>query len=52
MEKDINGTELMTENSSFIKGFPCLEVSVGHVPDYNEEEESEVPGNWYHPLKD
>ena len=37
---------------SYRKDFPNLEDSLGHVPDYDEEQESEVPNNWYEPLKE
>ncbi len=29
-----------------------LETDLGHVPSYDEEQESEVPDTWYEPLKD
>jgi len=38
--------------SSYRKDFPGLKESLGHVPDYNEEEESEIPDDWFEPLKD
>lgn len=49
-----NIKEIITKakNSSFIKDYPSLELSVGHVPSYDEEQESEIPKNWYEPLKD
>ena len=37
---------------SYRKDFPNLEDSLGHVPDYDEEQESEVPKDWYEPLKE
>jgi hypothetical protein len=39
------------KHSSYRNDFPNLEESVGHVPDYDEEQESEVPDNWFEPLK-
>ena len=38
--------------SSYRKDFPNLEEELGHVPGYDEEQESEVPKEWYEPLKD
>ena len=32
--------------SSYRIDFPYLEHSIGHVPDYDEEQESEIPGSW------
>ena len=29
-----------------------IEVDLGHVPAYDEEQESEIPKDWYEPLKD
>ena len=29
-----------------------LEIELGHVPAYDEEQESEIPKNWYEPIKD
>lgn len=29
-----------------------IEVDLGHVLSYNEEQESEIPKAWYEPLKD
>lgn len=29
-----------------------IEIDLGHVPSYNEEQESEIPKAWYEPLKD
>tara|TARA_R110002012_G_scaffold279937_3_gene468377 strand:+ start:986 stop:1177 length:192 start_codon:yes stop_codon:yes gene_type:complete len=37
---------------SYRKDFPNLEDSLGHVPNYDEEQESEVPKDWYEPLKE
>jgi len=40
------------KHSSYRKDFPGLKESIGHVPDYNEEQESETPDDWFEPLKD
>jgi len=38
---------------SFRKDYKdSIEVDLGHVPSYNEEQESEIPKAWYEPLKD
>lgn len=29
-----------------------IEIDLGHVPDYDEEQESEIPRDWYEPIKD
>ena len=39
------------KSSSFRKDFSNIELSVGHVPSYDEEQESEVHKEWYEPLK-
>tara|TARA_R100000951_G_scaffold107160_1_gene102287 strand:- start:2479 stop:2649 length:171 start_codon:yes stop_codon:yes gene_type:complete len=39
------------KHCSYRNDFPNLEESLGHVPDYNEEQESEVPDDWFEPLK-
>jgi hypothetical protein len=46
------GNEDFKQHSSYRKDFPGLKESIGHVPDYDEEQESEIPDNWFEPLKD
>ena len=50
--RDKEHLEEIDKHLSYRKDFPHLEESLGHVPDYDEEQESEVPEDWFEPLKD
>jgi hypothetical protein len=53
MSSTLTSTKKIDEVSSFRKDYKeNIEIELGHVPDYDEEQESEIPKQWFEPIKD